>query len=175
MNSTQIDFGRYKGKTAPQLVFVDPDYFFWGIDNGLFTNANSKLREEAYDVADKAQRIRIQRLTYLRTSKFVAVYILCSMVGFFKDMQIVPQVVYDDSNSFICDGNSFIRDDNSLYIALDVINLSIPYQNAYYGRTGARFLVYAVKQYLFGDRYYRMTAKRAAAFFEDDDNFLVLH
>jgi hypothetical protein len=29
-------FGKHKGKTLPQVVFADPDYFFWAIEKRKF-------------------------------------------------------------------------------------------------------------------------------------------
>lgn len=55
---TVVNFGKYKGKnkTLPQIVFDDPDWFFWALGVGAFCGP---LEAEADRLADRAQRIRI--------------------------------------------------------------------------------------------------------------------
>jgi hypothetical protein len=31
-----LTFGRHKGKSLPQVILHDPDYFFWAFENGIF-------------------------------------------------------------------------------------------------------------------------------------------
>jgi hypothetical protein len=51
-----VPFGKYQGLTLPQVLFVDPDYFFWleGVLKGV-------LATEAEEIARKACRVRIPR------------------------------------------------------------------------------------------------------------------
>jgi hypothetical protein len=51
-----MPFGRYRGLTLPQVLFTDPDYFFW--IRGLLKGA---LAIEAERVARRACRVRIPR------------------------------------------------------------------------------------------------------------------
>src|SRR5215469_1570395 len=51
-----LPFGKYTGLTLPQVLFTDPDYFFWV--KGVLKGA---LEIEAEQVARKACRIRIPR------------------------------------------------------------------------------------------------------------------
>ncbi len=41
-----VDFGKHQGKTLPQIVFIDPDWFFWAIEESVFSTKGS-LRDEA--------------------------------------------------------------------------------------------------------------------------------
>jgi hypothetical protein len=31
-----LNFGKHAGKTLPQIVFADPDWFFWAIETNVF-------------------------------------------------------------------------------------------------------------------------------------------
>ena len=58
---TKLWFGKkHKGKTLPQIMFKDPDWFFWAIEKGVFKN-KGKLGEEAWEIYQKARKIKIPR------------------------------------------------------------------------------------------------------------------
>src|SRR5450759_2541978 len=44
-----INFGTHKGKTLPQVLFSDPVWFFWAIEEGVFQNRGT-LRGQAADL-----------------------------------------------------------------------------------------------------------------------------
>jgi hypothetical protein len=52
-----MPFGKYQALTLPQVLFVDPDYFFW-LRGGVL---KGRLAIEAENLAQKACRIRIPR------------------------------------------------------------------------------------------------------------------
>jgi len=53
-----VSFGKHRGKTLPQIIFSDPDWFFWAIEKGVFKNKGS-LATEAQEVHKKATKIKI--------------------------------------------------------------------------------------------------------------------
>lgn len=53
-----LRFGKNKGKTLPQIVLSDPDWFFWAVGHGIFRD---HLAEEAQDIARKASYIKIPK------------------------------------------------------------------------------------------------------------------
>ncbi len=55
---TPLNFGKYKGKSLPQVLFADPDWFFWAVENAVFENRPG-LKTEADDLNRKARNIRI--------------------------------------------------------------------------------------------------------------------
>ena len=66
---TVVQFGKYRGKTLPQIIFTDPDWFFWAVENDTFKSA--ALKAEASDIRRKATRIKIPALRYdLRQGSF---------------------------------------------------------------------------------------------------------
>ena len=56
---TPLNFGRHNGKTLPQLLFTDPDYFFWAYETEVFEGRGEPLRGEAERIHAKATSIRI--------------------------------------------------------------------------------------------------------------------
>ncbi len=53
-----VDFGRYQGKTLPQIIFKDPDWFFWAIEGNRF---HAGLEGQAEMLAARARNIKIPR------------------------------------------------------------------------------------------------------------------
>jgi hypothetical protein len=37
MRWTTLNFGTHEGKSLPQIVISDPDWFFWAVARGVFT------------------------------------------------------------------------------------------------------------------------------------------
>ncbi len=42
---TELPFGKHKGKTLPQVVFSDPDWFYWAVEKNIFKSKD--LKKEA--------------------------------------------------------------------------------------------------------------------------------
>lgn len=56
---SEMPIGKYKGKTLPQLLLTDPDYFFWAIEQGDFFRGG--LAKQAADILRKVRRIKIPK------------------------------------------------------------------------------------------------------------------
>ena len=56
---TALKFGKYEGKTLPQVVLIDPDYFFWGFEIGIFRPPQQDA--EAEEIAYRARHIKIPK------------------------------------------------------------------------------------------------------------------
>jgi hypothetical protein len=148
VNWTVVSFGRYAGQTLPQIVFRDPDWFFWACENGAFRDA---LADEARHVYERARRIRLpQRWDGPR----VVEYTDCAR-GKFAVLEAVPE-----------SRNLHARSFRRPWIDLGYAHCACPYDKG-----GSRRLVRQAKYYLFGSASYPLTRKRAEAFFEDDENF----
>jgi hypothetical protein len=152
MGWSRIAFGKHKGKTLPQLVFTDPDYFFWARGKGLF---KGKTGYEAEQIYRKVCAIRIPKS---ETKNLVAEYACHPETGKFVGLEIVPR-----SQPLHYGTTPTLRD--------SVIDLTFPRQLAHYDKLGCRLLLSSLKFYLFGDSGYRMTKKRCEQFFENDANF----
>jgi hypothetical protein len=62
---TEVNFGKYKDlkKTLPEIIFEDPDYFIWGMEEGIFHKAYD-LSNEANDLFAKIRAIKIPENEY---------------------------------------------------------------------------------------------------------------
>ena len=153
MNWTPLPFGQHKGKTLPQLAFIDPDYFFWGMNDGVFDQYG--LRQEAQVVRKRATHIRIPRRG---EHAVVAEYGSDPSRGKFANVEVVPEDRPSHRGS-------------TRTVRLPYFDLSVPRQFAKYDKSGCKLLVAALKVYLFGDPGYCLTKQRCEAFFENDSNF----
>ncbi len=154
MSWSKIYFGKHKGKTLPQVVFSDPDWFFWAIDDGVF-DGKGALKIEAKEIYKKATSIRIPEEG---NEELVAEYGLRPSNGTFCDLEIVPKSRPPHEGS-------------TRTFRLPVIDLSVPRRIKDYDKLGCRLLISTAKFYLFGDSKRKMTKKRCEEFFSDDSNF----
>jgi hypothetical protein len=56
MDWSALPFGKHKGKTFPEIILQDPDWFFWALPK-LY----GKLADEAKSLGQKAQAIKISK------------------------------------------------------------------------------------------------------------------
>lgn len=156
---TPVELGKFrgKGKTLPQILFKDPDWFFWAWENGCFANP-AAVFEEASRIQAKARTIRIppQRGS---TAPSAVEYRFDSRTGDFVNLQIVPA-----SRSASVGTTPTYR--------TDCFDLSIPRQQRNYDKGGYKGFLSSLKFALFGDASARMTRERCEAFFDNPDNFL---
>jgi hypothetical protein len=151
---SKLWFGRHKGKTLPQVVFKDPDWFFWAVGAGIFKK-RGRLLNEAKEIYRKSQSIRIPKNG---SKKLVVEYFVHPSTEKFACMEIVPASRPDHVGS-------------SDTFRSEVIDLSVLREISSYDKLGGNLLISNLKYYLFGSSSYRMTKARCEAFFEDDGNF----
>ena len=149
-----IPFGQFKGRTLPQVVFSDPDWFFWTIEGGDFTWRGS-LGFEAQLIASKARRIRIPDNA---NGRLVAEYVIDPGTKRFSDLRIVP------SEQLLHEGGSVVE-------RKPLIDLSASRRLAEYDKRGGQILLSCVREILFGKPSARLTRKRTEEFFDDPQNF----
>ena len=58
MGWTELYFGRHTGKSLPQVLFKDPDWFYWALGEGAF---RGRQLAEAKDLSAKAGRVRVPK------------------------------------------------------------------------------------------------------------------
>jgi hypothetical protein len=149
-----LAFGKHKGKTLPQIVFADPDWFFWAIEDNVF---KGPLRREAERIDRRARAIRIPNNT---AGNLEAEYLVHAPTGKFGNMEIVP-------------ASRPLHQGSSPAFRKDVIDLSVPRNIAPYDKLGCRTLVSSAKRVLFGSTSTRMTKERCEMFFDNPANFSV--
>ena len=145
---------RHKGKTLPQVLFCDPDWFFFMMEKKRFED-KGPIANEAKELDLKSRHIRIPDK---EGKDLVAEYHMYESTGKFFGMDIVPKNDEEEIET---------------YCRKEVIDLSIPHQMKSYDKWGNSLLISQVKHYLFGSSSYVMTEKRCEAFFEDDNNFVL--
>ena len=154
MTWTVVDFGKYKdkGRILPQIVFDDPDWFFWAHEKGVFEGA---LKSEAEQIAKRARRIKIPQDGGERK---VAEYVIHWPRKRFGGIELV-----EASRPRPVRSSPTFRKDH--------LDLSVARLVAEYDKFGCKLLVREVKAILFGSQFARMTRQRAEWFFDNDENF----
>lgn len=151
-----LRFGKHKGKTLPQVLFHDPEWFFWAYeDERLFKDSPPMLRREADTLYARARSIRIPQNG--------------------SETRVVEYEFYPGTEKFC--GFEIVeesrpRHEGSTGTSRSThIDMSIPRRQADYDKLGFKLLVDELKQVFFGDSEWRMTKGRCEAFFDDAANF----
>ena len=144
-----LKFGKHRGKTLPQVILHDPDWFYWALGNGF---TNPVLAEQASEIADKASRIKIPkpdpedwRVRYEIHPK-----------GAFQDLRIVPLKEVYSGGSGILFGES--------------LDLFVPRRFKTYDKLGYELLLAKLRKYWFDDK--NLTKQVCERFFIDPANFV---
>lgn len=74
--SAVIWSGNYVGKTQPEVLFTDPDWFFWALANNEF---QTNLVAEAKYLAKRAMNIRVRMKN---PDKWMVIYFFYPEGGF---------------------------------------------------------------------------------------------
>ena len=149
-----VYFGRHKGKTLPQIIFSDPDWFFWAIEEEVFKDRDS-LAAEAQEVYEKAAKIKIPNND---NGELVVEYFVHKPSGKFSGFRVIPSSTPNHGGS-----SSSFKD--------KVIDMSVPRKLARYDKWGCKQLLSSLKLYVFGNKSVHMTKKRCEDFFDTSSNF----
>jgi hypothetical protein len=145
---TVLDFGKHKGRSLPEVLLRDPDWFFWAIEKDVF-KWKYGLLIEVVELAWKARHIKIPRavpdnwrIEYLRDDK-----------GKSCGFQIVPV-----SHPAVSEGLG------------NHLDLNVVHRCRSYDKMGNRLLLKSFKQYFLASG--PLTKLWCEEFFADPDNFL---
>src|SRR5437868_4840635 len=58
MTWSSLTFGKYSGRTLPEVLLIDADWFFWATSRGVF---KGRLAVEARELGRKARAIKIPK------------------------------------------------------------------------------------------------------------------
>ena len=145
MHWSLVPFGKYKGKTFPEIIVRDPDWFFWALPK-LY----GKLAEEAQDLARKAGAIRPPRRGRKRL-----------------------EVAYEFDMDRKFSGFEFVDADSPpsrWATRLRYLDLQWPIRKKYDKRAG-RMMLRDFRRHYFGKQK-RLTKERCEEFFSNDANFI---
>jgi hypothetical protein len=146
-----INFGKHEGKSLPQILLCDPDWFFWAVENGVFKK-RLNLLFEAKRLTVMAKHIKIPRPD---PEKWYIRYVI-TRDGKFLTFEIVETVEYVDPD----------------VILHDHLDLSFPRLLKTYDKLGYKLFLRAFRYYFLGSERAPLTKKRCEEFFEDRSNFL---
>ncbi len=151
---TPLDFGRYSGKTLPQVILSDPDWFFSAWEEGDFA-VREPYTSQAKDIYRKATHIRVPQSGQ---EKLVVEYTIHPGSRKFTGAELVP-------------ASRPHHPDASLTFRGDVFDLSVLKGFAAYDKFGRSLLIQFMKQCIFDDPAKRFTKKVCEEFFDDPYNF----
>ena len=154
MNWIKLEFGKHRGRTLPQVMFCDADWFFWLHANPLRTN-NYVRGSEVEDIYRKSRSIKVPQRG---DEQLVAEYIVDPRRHNFRGLDLVP-ISRPPHQGY------------SQTFRLPVIDMAKVWEIAKYDKGGYQRLISDLKLLLFGSRRVRMTKQRCEAFFDDDANF----
>ncbi len=157
MKWTPLSFGKHEGKTLPQVLFKDPDWFFWAYKNRKFDEYQNSLKNEVNKIHNRACNIRIPKPD---ENNYEIEHFIDPRTYKYAYFKIVPA----DQGKHV--GSSHT-------IRSKVIDMSIPRLYVEKDKKGNKYLVDGIKLYFFGDESYKMTKKRCEEFFNDDSNFRI--
>ncbi len=141
-----LRFGKYLGKTLPQVLVKDPDYFFWAWEAGKLSGhpEAAELQRKATSILPRSQGRGGWKVEYS--------FLQVGCYGF--------ELVEPGTPS---------HQGSSTAVRRDHIDLSMARRFKKYDKTGGRHLVDGLRHHLFDDQ--RLTKKLVEAFFADDSNF----
>ena len=152
MERLPLKFGKHRGKTLPQIVMSDPDWFFWAMENKVLKDKNAI---EGAIIYKRARSIRVPNNEH---GKYEIEYVIHPNGGVFSEMRIVR--VEDP-----------VHPGGSRTIRRAVIDMALPRSLRGYDKSGYRLFLHNLKFILFGDSNRRMTKERCEDFFDNRDNF----
>jgi hypothetical protein len=171
MKWTTLTFGKHKGKTLPQIIWSDPDWYFWFHDKG---EAYGSLKKEAEAIYARARNIRIPRLK----KEAEAIYARARNIRIpRKDGKEWVIDYHTDPRSGKFGAMTFINKEtipNSPFSGFaDHIDFYVPKALAggNMDKTGYTAFLRDVKAFLFGNASEYMTKEKCEEFFNDNDNF----
>jgi hypothetical protein len=152
---SNLTFGKYAGKSLPQVLLRDPDWFFWAIEEGVF-DKYSGLLSEAHDLNYKAHHIKIPKTD---PQEWCIRYVIYKGESF-ADFEIVEAAQPKHYGSW----NIVFYDDH--------LNLSIPRRCRKYDKLGFRLLLKKFKFYFLGNSRARLTRRWCNEFFANPNHFI---
>jgi hypothetical protein len=145
MRWNTLQFGRYKGKSLPEIIVRDPDWFCW-----ILPKLYGKLAKEAQELARRARAIKIPR-------------------GGRRRLEV--EYEFDMDRRF--NGFEFVDADSPpsrWSLRLPYLDLWRPLRRKYDKRAG-RIMLRDFRRRYFG-KHKRLTKERCEEFFSNNANFI---
>jgi len=149
MNWSTVPFGKYEGKTLPQILLLDPDWFYY-----MLPKFYGRLAVEAQDLARKAMAIKIPGDEAHK-----------KLVEYWCERERPP----GSSGFGFVDANSPCYNDWAIrrpYLDLLIVCRASPYD-----KRGCRRLIQCFRHRYFGPNT-KVTKERYEELFSNEDNFV---
>ncbi|SHH48518.1 hypothetical protein [Flavobacterium defluvii] len=152
---TAVNLKKHSGKTLPQIVFSDLDYFIWAYEDNVFKNP--PLKQEAQYIFKRIKNIKIPKQN---SEEYEVEYLIHAPTGKFGYFELVLK-----TTPLHRGGSPAFRTEN--------IDLTVARSIAAYDKSGYRTMIECLKKYYFGDSSHKMVKKRCEDFFNKDSNFVL--
>jgi hypothetical protein len=147
MSWSVLPFGKYGGRTFPEIIVRDLDWFFW-----VVPKLYGKLADEGEELARKARAIKIPNP---------------------RRKHLEVEYAYEDGNRFC--GFGFVEASSARYsrwaTRLPYLDLSWPLRRKKYERRAGRVMIRDFRIHYFGE-HKRLTKQRCEEFCSNDRNFI---
>jgi hypothetical protein len=148
MSSSTVPFGKYAGKTLPEIILTDPDWFFY-----MLPKLYGRLGEEGQNLARKARAIKIPKS---RPRKWTVEYRYDCDQGFCRF-------------AFVKADRAYLR----WTTRLPHLDLALPLGRKKYDKRTSRILARNFRRQYFGE-HRRLNKGRCEEFFSNDANFVTI-
>jgi hypothetical protein len=145
MSWSVVRFGKYEGKTLPEIIVLDLDWVFW-----MLPKFYDRFETEARDLARKAQAIKIPKR---------------------HRRKLEVEYRFDVDNRFC--GFAFVKAESwrsQWTMRLPYLDFKRPLGGKKYNKRAGRILIRDFRLNYFG-KHKRLTKQRCEEFFSNDKNF----
>lgn len=146
----------WKGKTFPQIIFNDPDWFFYCYHRGDFNN-NPSQKSQADFVYNRARNIKIPNNEH---ANLKAEYVFLKKNAKFIRLDIITNETTQ-------------VDESTLVICIKHIDMLVIMQSLRFNKVENSLKLKQIKYILFFSNNYSMTKNRSEKFFSNPDNFIL--
>lgn len=161
-----IDFGKFrgKGKTLPQILFIDPDWFFYQYEreDGYL---KKKYKVDCEKIYFRAKNIKPPMGKYIK-------YFLYNdgsswTFSFIDELEAKEKFYKCIGGEVFCQNEEML--DAAYFTILDRIDMSFPHKRKSYDKLSNKIFVQSLKAYLLQTKVVRK--EKAETFFMNDKNF----
>ena len=168
---TEMTFGKYNGLTLPEVMFKDPDWFFWVCEQGC-TGPAEAIKDEFEEIYRKSRNVKIpggrngtHEVRYYLDPIIEGAPIENTMcTGSFVTLDICKKGEINYS-----------EDEGDKYVPRDVIDFMVPRELMKEDTDGYKIFIRKIKNIFFGAllRPVSMTREKCEEFFDNNDNFIL--
>ncbi len=169
MEWNKMNFGavaNIQNKTLPQIIFINPDWFFF-----QYERDNSYLRKKFGIEADYIYK-RVRNIKP-KENHYIKHFLFCDYTSDgFSPINITEAktkfLEYIETGSY-CQDIDYL--DSQQFTILKRIDLRFPKSLKGYDKQSYKFFIKELKDYLFDGK--RISEKKAIDFFENEENFIL--